>query len=93
VARGRLDGGWDVPQSALDTDQQDRLGGRVRMLNGALEGGMESWTLPLEQWEMSRKIPDEVRTHQVSVEVLTSAWQVVDPRRPDALRPFWGWWA
>jgi hypothetical protein len=22
------------------------------MLNGALEGGMESWTLPLEQWEL-----------------------------------------
>jgi hypothetical protein len=41
---------------------------------------------------MSRKIPDEVRTHQVPVVVLTSAWKVVDPRRPDALRPFWGWW-
>jgi hypothetical protein len=52
VARRRLDGGWDVPQSALDADKQDRLRGRVRMLNGALEGGMESWTLPLEQWEL-----------------------------------------
>jgi len=52
VARRRLDGGWGVPQSALDTDRQDRLRGRVRMLNGALEGGMESWTLPLEQWEL-----------------------------------------
>ena len=53
MARRRVDGGWDVPQSALDTDQQDRLRGRVRMLNGALEGGMESWTLPLEQWSSS----------------------------------------
>jgi hypothetical protein len=50
VARRRLDGGWEVPQSALDTDQQDRLRGRVRMSNGALEGGLEDWTLPLEQW-------------------------------------------
>jgi hypothetical protein len=60
VARRRLDGGWDVPQSALDTDQQDRLRGRVRMLNGALEGGMESWTLPLEQWELVRDVILEV---------------------------------
>ena len=52
MARRRFDGGWDVRQSALDTDRQDRLRGRVRMLNGALEGGMESWTLPLEQWEL-----------------------------------------
>ena len=52
MARRRLDGGWEVPQSALDTDRQDRLRGRVRLLNGALEGGMESWTLPLEQWEL-----------------------------------------
>jgi hypothetical protein len=51
VAPRRLDGGG-VPQSALDADKQDRLRGRVRMLNGALEGGMESWTLPLEQWEL-----------------------------------------
>ena len=48
MARRRLDGGWDIPQSALDIDRQDRLRGRVRMLNGALEGGMESSTLPLE---------------------------------------------
>ena len=60
MARRRLDGGWDVPQSALDTDQQDRLRGRVRMLNGALEGGMESWTLPLEQWELVRDVILEV---------------------------------
>ena len=60
MARRRLDGGWDVPQSALDTDKQDRLRGRVRMLNGALEGGMENWTLPLEQWELVRNVILEV---------------------------------
>jgi hypothetical protein len=60
VARRRLDGGWDVPQSVLDTDQQDRLRGRVRMLNGALEGGMESWTLPVQQWELVRDVILEV---------------------------------
>ena len=26
------------------------------MLNGALEGGMESWTLPVEQWELIREV-------------------------------------
>ena len=30
------------------------------MLNGALEGGMESWTLPLEQWELVRDVILEV---------------------------------
>ena len=60
MARRRLDGGWQVPPSALATDEQDRLRGRVRMLNGALEGGMESWTLPLEQWELVRKVILEV---------------------------------
>jgi hypothetical protein len=60
VARRRLDGEWDVPQSALDTDRQDRLRGRVRMLNGALEGGMESWTLPLKQWQLVRDVILEV---------------------------------
>jgi hypothetical protein len=52
MARRRLDGGWEVPESAWQTDRQDRERGRVRMLNGALEGGMEGWTLPLEQWEL-----------------------------------------
>jgi uncharacterized protein DUF6958 len=51
-----LDGEWEVPQSALDTDRADRLRGRVRMLNGSLEGGMESWTLPVEQWELVRDV-------------------------------------
>jgi hypothetical protein len=60
MARRRADGGWEVPQSALDTDRQDRLRGRVRMLNGSLEGGMESWTLPLEQWELVREVIMEV---------------------------------
>jgi hypothetical protein len=26
------------------------------MLNGALDGGMESWTLPLEQWKLVRDL-------------------------------------
>lgn len=56
MARRRTDGGWEVPASALATDEQDRVRGRVRMLNGALEGGMESWTLPLEQWELVRDV-------------------------------------
>lgn len=60
MARRRADGGWDVPQSALDADQQDRSRGRVRMLNGGLEGGMEGWTLPLEQWELVRDVILEV---------------------------------
>lgn len=49
-----------MPQAALDTDQRDRLRGRVRMLNGSLEGGMESWTLPVEQWELVRDVIFEV---------------------------------
>ncbi|WP_432497931.1 DUF6958 family protein [Kineococcus gypseus] len=56
MARRRLDGGWEVPPSAFATDEQDRLRGRVRMLNGALEGGMEGWTLPVEQWELLREV-------------------------------------
>ena len=60
MARRRLDGGWEVPPSALATDERDRLRGRVRMLNGALEAGMESWTLPLEQWELVRDVILEV---------------------------------
>lgn len=56
VARRRLDGGWEVPASAWETDEQDRLRGRVRMFNGALDGGMESWTLPVEQWELVREV-------------------------------------
>ena len=56
MTRRRADGGWDVPRSALATDEQDRLRGRVRMLNGALDGGMESWTLPVEQWELVRDV-------------------------------------
>ncbi len=45
-----------MPPSAFATDEQDRLRGRVRMLNGALEGGMEGWTLPVEQWELLREV-------------------------------------
>jgi hypothetical protein len=30
------------------------------MLNGALEGGMENWTLPREQWELVRDVILEV---------------------------------
>lgn len=60
VVRRRADGGWEVPASALAADEQDRRRGRVRMLNGALEGGMESWTLPVEQWELVRDVILEV---------------------------------
>ena len=60
MARRRLDGGWEVPPSARETDEEDRRRGRVRMLNGALEGGMESWTLPLQQWELVRDVILEV---------------------------------
>lgn len=55
MAKKRIDGGWHVPSSALDADRLARQKGRVRMLNGALEGGMEDWTLPLEQWMLVRK--------------------------------------
>jgi hypothetical protein len=60
MARRRSDGGWEVPVSALETDQRHRLRGRVRLLNGSLEGGMESWTLPLQQWELVRDVILEV---------------------------------
>lgn len=60
MAKRRLDGGWEVPASAWATDEDDRRRGRVRMLNGALEGGMESWTLPIEQWELVRDVILEV---------------------------------
>lgn len=30
------------------------------MLNGALEGGMEDWTLPVQQWELVRDVIFEV---------------------------------
>lgn len=56
MARRRTDGGWEVPPAAFETDRRDRERGRVRMLNGALEGGMEGWTLPLEQWELVRDV-------------------------------------
>ncbi|WP_432542555.1 DUF6958 family protein [Kineococcus sp. SYSU DK002] len=56
MARRRTDGGWEVPASAWATDEQDRSRGRVRVLNGSLEGGMEDWTLPLEQWELVRDV-------------------------------------
>lgn len=55
MARRRLDGGWDVPEDAFHADDLARQRGRVRMLNGALEGGMEDWTLPLEQWLLVRQ--------------------------------------
>lgn len=60
MAKRRRDGGWEVPASAWATDEQDRRRGRVRMLNGALEGGMEGWTLPVEQWELVRDVILEV---------------------------------
>lgn len=60
MVRRRLDGGWEVPASAWAADEQDRQRGRVRMLNGSLEGGMESWTLPVEQWELVRDVILEV---------------------------------
>lgn len=60
MARRRPDGGWEVPPSAFEVDRQDRQRGRVRMLNGALEGGMEDWTLPQEQWELVRDVVLEV---------------------------------
>ena len=55
MARRRLDGGWHVPPDAFHADEIARARGRVRMLNGALEGGMEDWTLPLEQWLLVRQ--------------------------------------
>ncbi|GAA2022787.1 hypothetical protein WDZ16_12725 [Pseudokineococcus marinus] len=60
MARRRTDGGWGVPPSAMAQDELDRARGRVRMLNGALEGGMEGWTLPLQQWELVREVLLEV---------------------------------
>lgn len=42
------------------TVKQDRLRGRLRMLNGALEGRMERWTLPLEKWQLVRDVILEV---------------------------------
>ena len=55
MAKRRLDGGWHVPPAAFHADDAARQRGRVRMLNGALEGGMEDWTLPLEQWQLVRQ--------------------------------------
>lgn len=55
MARRRLDGGWFVPPEAFHADAIARERGRVRMLNGALEGGMEDWTMPLEQWLLVRQ--------------------------------------
>ena len=54
MARRRLDGGWHVPPAAFHADAEARQRGRVRMLNGGLEGGMEDWTMPLEQWQLVR---------------------------------------
>lgn len=60
MARRRIDGGWEVPEEALLQDELDREKGRVRMLNGALQGGMEDWTLPVEQYELVRTLILEI---------------------------------
>lgn len=41
-----------VPQSAWDLDAEDRRGGRVRMFNATLPGGVETWTMDLTQYEV-----------------------------------------
>lgn len=56
MAKRRLDGGWHVPPEAFEQDRRDRERGRVRMLNGALEGGMEDWTLAAEQYDLVRDL-------------------------------------
>ncbi|MEZ0166107.1 hypothetical protein AB2L27_15215 [Kineococcus sp. LSe6-4] len=56
MARRRPDGGWEITDQAWATDEQDRARRRVRMLNGALVGGMEDWTLPVQQWELVRDV-------------------------------------
>lgn len=60
MAKRRVDGGWDVPPEAFEQDLVDRGRGRVRMLNGALEGGMEDWTMAVEQYEPVRQLILEV---------------------------------
>lgn len=45
-----------MPDAAFEQDRRDRERGRVRMLNGALEGGMEDWTLPEEQYGLVRGV-------------------------------------
>ncbi len=67
MARRRIDGGWHVPAEAFDQDAQDRERGRVRMLNGALEGGMEDWTMSLAQYEpVSELILEILETMQTT---------------------------
>lgn len=56
MAKRRLDGGWHVPEDAFEVDRLDRQRGRVRMLNGALEGGMEDWTMDLVQYDLVRDL-------------------------------------
>lgn len=59
MARRRLDGGWHVPEAAFESDRMDRERGRVRMLNGALEGGREDWTMDLVQYDLVRDLIHE----------------------------------
>ena len=60
MARKRLDVVWGVPEAAFEQDRLDRERGRVRMLNGSLEGGMEDWTMAVEQYELVRALILEI---------------------------------
>lgn len=43
-----------VPDTALVADAEARARGRVQMLNAARPGGLDGWTITLEQWELMR---------------------------------------
>lgn len=43
-----------VPPSAWDADREARARGRVQMFNVGRPGGLDGWTIQLEQWELLR---------------------------------------
>jgi hypothetical protein len=43
-----------VPPSAWDADREARARGRVQMFNARRPGGLDGWTMQLEQWELLR---------------------------------------
>jgi hypothetical protein len=43
-----------IPPSAWEADREARARGRVQMLNAGRPGGLDGWTIRLEQWELLR---------------------------------------
>jgi hypothetical protein len=43
-----------IPPSAWEADREARSRGRVQMFNAGRPGGLDGWTIQVEQWELLR---------------------------------------